>query len=87
VIDRELGDLRHDHVGGKPLVSYLRYDVDLAADSVKSLMPRIKDEQIQGLNEMDAPENMDALHTLGDKLGARDVKAADFAAGFDLARV
>jgi hypothetical protein len=33
---------------------------------------------------MDAPENMETLHRLGALAGGRDVRAADFPAGFDL---
>ena len=35
-IDRELGDLQHDLVAGAPLLSYLRYNVDLAVKSVQA---------------------------------------------------
>ena len=85
VIDRELGDLRHDLIAGAPLVSYLRYDVDLRQEAVQALDPRLTDAQkIKSLSEMDAPENMDVLHELGLRAGQRDVDPADFASVFDL---
>jgi len=88
VIDRELGDLRHDLVAGAPLMSYLRYDVDLRAESVQALNPAITDaETIQSLSEMDAPDNMPVLHDLGTRAGQRDVNARDFASGFDIPSV
>lgn len=83
-IDRELGDLRHDLIGGSPLLSYLRYDVDLRAPAVKALDPGIANATIEDLSAMDAPQNMDALHRLGRCAGERDVQAQDFPAHFDL---
>jgi hypothetical protein len=84
-IDRELGDLRHDLIGGAPLINYLRYDVDLTESAVRALAPAMDDpEHIRALSEMDAPENMDDLHTLGLLQGARSVMAQDFPSHFDL---
>jgi hypothetical protein len=83
-IDREMGDLGHDLVAGVPLMSYLRYDVDLQADSVKALNPDVPDAKIAGLSEMDAPENMEVLHDLGARAGRRDVAGAHFASRYDL---
>ena len=87
-MDRELGDLRHDLVAGTPLMSYLRYDVDLRKDSVQALDPGLTDaDEIESLSEMDSPENMEALHELGVAAAARDVRADDFPSAFDLPRV
>lgn len=84
-IDRELGDLRNDLVGGAPLVSYLRYNVDLRKDSVQQLVPELKSAKlIESLSAMDAPENMPTLHRLGTALAAREVRAGDFPSAFDL---
>ncbi len=88
VMDRELGDLRHDLVAGSPLLSYLRYDVDLRKEALQALDPALTDAQnIKSLSEMDAPENMDTLHALGVLAGERDVHAEDFASLFDLPRI
>lgn len=85
VIDRELGDLRHDVIGGTPLVSYLRYDVDLRKSSVQALDASLTDdEKIKSLSAMDAPENMEVLHRLGTLAGVRDVAATDLPSVFDL---
>jgi Patatin-like phospholipase len=84
-IDRELGDLRHDLVAGAPLLSYLRYNVDLREESVKLLDPSLTDSKvIESLSEMDAPENMPVLHRLGTLAAKRDVRANDFPSVFDL---
>ncbi len=84
-IDRELGDLRHDLVSGAPLLSYLRYNVDLRKASVQSLLPDLADdEQIESLSNMDAPENMVTLHGLGIAAAEREIRSIDFASNFDL---
>jgi predicted acylesterase/phospholipase RssA len=86
-IDREIGDLKNDLVARVPLLSYLRYNVDLGKESVQQLDPALKDdERIASLVEMDAPDNMDVLHRLGCLAAERDVRARDFPAGFDLVR-
>lgn len=84
-IDRELGDLRHDLVAGAPLLSYLRYNVDLRKACLQRLDPSLTDSRaIDSLSEMDAPENMAVLHRLGALAAERDIKAGDFASVFDL---
>jgi hypothetical protein len=83
-IDRELGDLRHDLIGGRALLSYLRYNVDLSRDEVHKLDPALDDELIARLSEMDAPENMETLFRLGGLVAAREVQSDDFPAVFDL---
>lgn len=85
VIDRELGDLRHDLLAQAPLLSYLRYDVDLSAAAARQLDPQIGDDKfVAGLSKMDSPENMPALHKLGMLGGERDVQSRDFPSAFDL---
>lgn len=84
-IDLEVGDLRHDLLAGAPLIGYLRYDVDLSKAGVRALDASFTDDKaIESLSEMDAPENMKALHALGSKAGLRDVRIQDFPAAFDL---
>jgi hypothetical protein len=84
-IDREIGDLGQDLVGGAALLSYLRYNVDLTPSSVQALDPAPPDAgRIASLSAMDAPENMAYLHKLGVLGAARDVQAAHFSSTFDL---
>ena len=87
LIDRELGDLRHDLVAGAPLLSYLRYNVDLREESVQALTSSMTDsKEIESLSAMDAPENMQLLHKIGMLAAERDVSAGDFASIFDLSK-
>jgi predicted acylesterase/phospholipase RssA len=86
-IDRELGDLRQDLVGQAPLLSYLRYNVDLGKERVQELDPALIDEElIASLSSMDAPENMEVLHKLALTAAERGVSAGDFESNFDLPR-
>ena len=84
-IDRELGDLRHDLVSRSPLLTYLRYNVDLRKENVQRLDPNLTDtELIESLSAMDAPKNMAVLHKLGVLAAEHDVNGRDFASVFDL---
>jgi len=85
-IDREQGDLGNDLVSGMPLLSYLRYNVDLCKASVQSLLPNMIDNvQIESLSNMDAPENMTILHKLGVQAGMKKIRSSNFTSNFDLA--
>lgn len=85
VIDQELGDLRGDVIPGGPLLSYLRYDVDLRRASVLALDGSAADTgRIESLARFDLPRNMDQLYRLGVLAGRRDVDPDDFRPVFDL---
>jgi hypothetical protein len=85
VVDEEIGDLCNDLLAGTPLLTYMRYNVDLRKESVKRLNPRLTDEKrIESLSDMDAPENMEELHKLGVLAAELYVNSRDFEAKFDL---
>ena len=85
IIDGELGDLGNDLLAGPPLLTYLRYDVDLRKESAQELDPSLNDSKmIDSLSDMDAPENMAALHRLGVLAAGANVNDQDFEAKFDL---
>ena len=85
-IDSEVDSLDGDLLGGVPLLSYLRYNVDLAAPPLADLLGEgaitIPTEH---LTAMDAPENMQVLHQIGVAAGRRHVAGVHFPAVFDLA--
>lgn len=83
-IDRELGSLQHDLLGGTPLISYLRYDLDLSSDSIMALNPDVSPKQMKSFSSIDTPENMDALYELGKRVAERDIESEHFARHFDL---
>jgi hypothetical protein len=85
IFDREMGNLQAEVMGGVPMLTYLRYNVDLRADEVRLLDPDLRDGKvIESLSAMDAPENMATLHRLGALAADRDVKETHFPENFDL---
>lgn len=84
-IDRELGEMTGDLLNGTPLMSYLRYNVDLRPESVRALDGTLAAaDTVTSLSAMDAPENMEVLHRLGRLAAERDMRATDFGKIFDL---
>lgn len=84
-IDSELGSLNGNIVGGVPLLSYARYNVDLTPATIGELLGNeAKTIAMENLTAMDAPENMPALHRLGVVAGERRVLAEHFPPAFDL---
>jgi hypothetical protein len=84
VIDRELGDLRHDIVASAPLFTYLRYNVELSKNSLSKLDMVFPDEDLEGLTAMDDPNNMDTLQRIGACAAKQQIRPEDFASHFDL---
>jgi predicted acylesterase/phospholipase RssA len=86
VIDGEVDSLEGDLLGGSPLLSYLRYNVDLAPKSLADLFGHDAITiPAANLSAMDAPENMQLLHKIGVAAGKSRVTGAHFPAAFDLA--
>jgi hypothetical protein len=83
-IDRQIGALEHDLLGGVPLLSYLRYNLLLA--EAADLRPGLPAERIATLGALDDPQNLDLLLELGDLTARRSLRAADIGTAFDLAQ-
>jgi predicted acylesterase/phospholipase RssA len=90
-IDGELGDLSRDQIAGKPLISYLRYDVKLFRDPNPrdgihddSLLSGIPEERLAAMRCMDDPDPVDELLSLGVRAGRARIRPDHFPAGFDL---
>lgn len=83
-IDGELGDLSHDLLAGAPLLSYLRYNLRLTEEAVRALLPGLPESVVRTLPDMDRPENLHALLTLGQSAAEQQVLASDFPTRFDL---
>jgi predicted acylesterase/phospholipase RssA len=80
-IDREIGDLAGDILGGgNPLLTYLRYDV-LFDDA--SLRDKLNPEQLKTIADMDRAENMGKLAEIG-KAAADRIKDEHFDRRFDI---
>jgi len=84
-IDSELGTLDQDLPGGAPLLSYVRYNVDLQTAAIRDLLgDEANALAAEDLTAMDAPENMPVLHRLGIAAGQRKVRSDHFRRLFDL---
>ncbi len=79
-IDSEIGTLDNDVLGGgDPWISYLRYDARIEREWLHThvLGQQFTEGDIQSLREMDKPENMDMLATIGEA-AARQIQPAHF---------
>jgi hypothetical protein len=82
-IDREMGTATPT-LGGRALISYLRYNVLLQSDwCAEHLDEQISAEALKSLEAMDAPGNILELDRIGRLAGAKLVQAAHFKAAFD----
>lgn len=84
-IDREIGDLQGDVLGGKELFSYLRYNVVLDREWLKiHLGVDLKAREVKGLQEMDKPKNMSKLALLGATASHIQIRPDHFPVAFDV---
>lgn len=84
VIDRMVGTLKGDLLGGSAVLTYQRYNCSLAAEDVLKLMPEVNEETLTSLSKMDVPANLATLRELGDLAAARQVRSEHFPPRFDL---
>jgi hypothetical protein len=87
VIDSECGDLRGDILGGKPMLTYLRYDMALTKENAISLCPDLAlqlGEQLNNINAMDNPLTMDLMLAMARKLAQDSIHDSQFEPRFDL---
>ncbi len=84
-IDSEIGDLSGDILGGgRPLLTYLRYDVKFDDAWLKDKLKLTLDaKQLASIAEMDRAENMDTLVTIG-KAASGFIEDRHFGRGFDI---
>ncbi len=86
MIDRELGDLSADNIGGQPHFTYARFDLQLLREQVDRLKHGVSDEHLAKLTEMDEPNNMSILHELAIKDAQSKVSGHLFPQSFDLCK-
>ena len=84
VIDRDLGDLKDDLIGGNEQFTYNRYNVFFETGQMKALGFDYDDERLDELSEMDNANNTNVLIDIGLAAGKRDVQPEHFPAAFDL---
>lgn len=83
-IDREIGALGNDFIGGEPRFTYARYDLSFQRDVVDALKPGVANDTLTSLTVMDEPKNMPLLKELADLDAAGKVDGKHFPAAFDL---
>ena len=84
-IDREVGDLHNDVLGGKEIMYYLRYNVVLDREWLQAhLKVDLKASEVKGLQEMDKPKNMSKLALLGATASQIQIRPDHFPAQFDI---
>jgi patatin-like phospholipase/acyl hydrolase len=87
VIDSECGDLSGDVLGGKPMLTYIRYDTALSKENAITLCPELAlplGERLNNLHAMDNPETMDLMLAMARKLAKDSVHDNQFEPRFDL---
>jgi hypothetical protein len=86
VIDREIGDLKDDLLGGIALLTYLRYNVDLEEEPLRQLGLEDLASRAPELREMSKAENREALNRIGYVAAETLVQADHLPRAFDLKR-
>lgn len=83
-IDSEIGDLRHDLLSGRELLTYLRYSIRLESTWIgETLGIDIKPDRVADLSTMDNADNVEELVLLGQKAAEVQVKEEHFPPSFD----
>jgi hypothetical protein len=85
-IDREVGDLSEDLLGGRALLRYVRYDAPLEGDWLRSHLPgwELSDDEVDHLRKMDKAENIKLLAKVGEAAAKEHVRAEHFPSVFDI---
>lgn len=84
-IDSEMGDLSGDLLAPQPLMSYIRYNMELSGDSLaQNLDMHLDAKSLKKLAKMDVPDNMPILSEIGREAAARLIDESHFPAVFDL---
>lgn len=84
-IDREIGDLAGDTVGGKKWLSYVRYNATLEGRWLRDRLELdITDGDAASLRAMDVPSNVEMLGRVGAMAAEKQMAGDHFPATFDL---
>jgi predicted acylesterase/phospholipase RssA len=83
-IDREVGDLSDDLLTPEPVLTYLRYNVQLETASLTALGLTDLAPRAEALREMSEAKNRADLARIGETAAARDVREEHLPVAFDL---
>jgi hypothetical protein len=83
-IDREIGDLSRDTLGGQKWLSYVRYNATLEGEWLRQhLSLDIEDVDAANQRAMDDPSNVDLLANVGEMAAAVQVRPDHFPERFN----
>jgi hypothetical protein len=84
-IDEAMGDLGQDLLAERPLLQYIRYNVQLESKWLKENLGKdISSVQARSLKEMDNPQNIGLLYDIGILAASRQVREDHFPPEFDI---
>lgn len=84
-IDLAMKDLSPDLLAERPLLQYLRYNVQLDSGWLaENLEKRLNPQEVRNLQALDRPENMPLLSELGVQAAKRQIKNHHIPPSFDL---
>ena len=84
-IDREIGDLTNDRLGGQELLTYNRYNIAFDPAWIARELETHTDEQlVRGLKAMDNAANVEELYRLGSLAANKQIREDHFPLTFDL---
>ncbi len=83
-IDSEVGDLKHDRLNEKHVLSYLRFNVQLDVESLNELGFPVDRKKAIAISKMDNPKNIGILAEIGERHADQLLKPGLFPKSFDL---
>jgi len=85
IVDRAVGDMKLDSRSGPQLATYVRYNVLIEHDWLKSeLGVHLGHDKLEQIRKMDDPSNLAELADLGRLAAAKQVKPDHLPEAFDL---
>ena len=82
-IDRQIGTLKDDLVGGTPWIQYLRYDIPLLQEDLSELGMKYSAQDVRSLQAMSNPARIKDLDKIGKKAAEQQVQVEHLPAVFD----
>jgi hypothetical protein len=82
-IDQQVERLAGDDIARPPLISYLRYDVELERPVLAELGMNFSEKEINSLKNMSNVKNISELDEIGIAAAANEVREEHFPPGFD----
>ena len=82
-INKEIGALDGEWLGGTPCISYVRYNAYFNPSWLQTIGIMLTDKEAQALSKMDDARNVELLQKIGVKAGENQVREDHFPTAFD----